>query len=153
MVNEPILVAAKAEVHTYVVRRHSRYVHFLLSATPRGGFSGGVAIHESGEALGIVTSSFVKGDNPPELGFFAVLSIEGIVNCLAESGLYPETQRRHHQSVLGLDPFPIFDTFRNGAVGPPNARLLRAGNVPNHLSERPSQNLDPSPPSKGAQSD
>jgi hypothetical protein len=48
MVNAPVLIGAKAEIHTYVKPRHSHYVHFILSTTPRGGFSGGVAIHENG---------------------------------------------------------------------------------------------------------
>jgi hypothetical protein len=48
MANEPLLVAARAEIHTFFLPRHVRYVHFLLSAMPRGGFSGGVAIHETG---------------------------------------------------------------------------------------------------------
>lgn len=107
MVNQPVLVAAKAEIHTFVQPRHTRFVHFILSATPRGGFSGGAVIHESGDALGLVTSSLIEGSNPPELGFFAVLSIEGICQCLAEHSLYPETQREYHRLVLGIDPAPV----------------------------------------------
>jgi hypothetical protein len=84
----PVLVPARAEIHTFVVPTHAPAVHFLLSATPRGGFSGGVAIHESGDALGVVTSSLVRSGQPSELGFFAVLSIEAIVTCLGEHNLY-----------------------------------------------------------------
>jgi hypothetical protein len=111
MVNEPALIAAKAEIHTHVVPRHSNAVHFLLSATPRGGFSGGVAIHEDGTALGVITSSFNMNHEPEQLGFFAVLSIEAIMNCLIANQLYPEEQRAFYKSVLGIDPVPIFESF------------------------------------------
>lgn len=100
MVNEPLLIPARAEVHTYICPRHAPKIHFILSATPRGGFSGGVAIHENGEALGVITSSLVENEKMEELGFFTVLSIEGVVQCLEEFQLFPEFQRVHHESKL-----------------------------------------------------
>jgi len=100
MVNEPMLIAARAEIHAFVVPRHAIAVHFLLSAIPRGGFSGGVAIQEDGDALGVITSSLTQDDLPEQLGFFAVLSVEAIVKCLEANGLYPEVQRTYHESVL-----------------------------------------------------
>jgi hypothetical protein len=109
MVSEPVLIPARVEIHAFVQPRHSRYMHFILSAVPRGGFSGGVAILESGDALGLVTSSFVEGGKPTEVGFFAVLSIEGIVNCLAKHGLYVTTQRQYHTSILQIDPAPMLE--------------------------------------------
>jgi hypothetical protein len=102
VVDKPLLVAARAEIHTYFTPKHVFAVHFLLSAVPRGGFSGGVAILEEGYALGLVTEAFVEEELPTELGFFAVLSIEGIVKCLMENDLYPEVQRKHHDDVLGM---------------------------------------------------
>ncbi|HBE76789.1 MAG TPA: hypothetical protein DDW65_03275 [Firmicutes bacterium] len=103
MANEPLLVAARAEIHTFFVPRHAPAVHFILSAVPRGGFSGGVAIHESGDALGVITSSFVQNSEPEQLGFFSVLSIEAIVKCLEKHKLYPEIQKEHHDKVLGIE--------------------------------------------------
>ena len=100
MVNEPVLIPARAEIHTYICPRHAPKIHFVLSATPRGGFSGGAAIHESGDILGVITSSLVANERAEELGFFTVLSIEGIVQCLEEFNLFPEFQRVHHESVL-----------------------------------------------------
>ncbi|SRR6056297_214895 len=103
MVNEPVLVAARAEIHTFVVPRHAPAVHFILSATPRGGFSGGgVAIHERGDALGVITSSFNKNHEPEQLGFFAVVSIEAIIKCLEHNDMYPKFQKEYHDKVLGL---------------------------------------------------
>jgi hypothetical protein len=104
MVNYPVLIAARAEIHTFVVPRHAPAVHFIPSAMPRGGFSGGVAIHENGDALGVITSSFIGDDLPEQMGFFAVLSIEAIVKCLEENGLYPKHQRAYHKSILRPDP-------------------------------------------------
>lgn len=103
MADVPVLVAARAEIHTFVVPRHVRSVHFVLSAIPRGGFSGGVAIHEDGDALGVITSAFVTSDVPEQLGFFAVLSVEAIVHCLAQNGMYPDVQKKYHESMLGID--------------------------------------------------
>lgn len=106
MTNAPTLVAAKGEINAFVVPRHAPFVHFILSAMPRGGFSGGVAIHEDGDALGVVTSSFLDGDLPEQVGFFAVLSIEAIIHCLAINDLYPEFQRQYHKEILTIDPLP-----------------------------------------------
>lgn len=103
MARSPVLVAARAEVHTFIQPQHTQAVHFILSATPRGGFSGGVAIHEEGFALGLVTSSMVKQGDPAELGFFAVLSIEAIVACLSENDLMPHVQIKHFDSLHGID--------------------------------------------------
>jgi hypothetical protein len=101
LANEPLLVAARAEIHTYFSPRHVYSLHFLLSAVPRGGFSGGVAILESGDALGVVTSAFVEDRRmPAELGFLAVLSVEGIVKCLEDNDLYPDVQRKYHDLTL-----------------------------------------------------
>jgi hypothetical protein len=102
MVNEPVLVAARAEIHTFVVPRHSGSIHFILSAVPRGGFSGGVAIHEDGDALGVITSSLVYNQEPEQLGFFSVLSIEAIVQCLMAHDLFPRVQQEYHERVLGI---------------------------------------------------
>lgn len=102
MVNEPTLIAARAEIHTFVVPRHSPSVHFILSTMPRGGFSGGVAIHENGDALGVVTSSLVEGMHPEQLGYFAVLSIEPIVKCLELHGMLPKIQKAHHDEVMSF---------------------------------------------------
>jgi hypothetical protein len=114
MVNQPVLVAARAEIHTLVVPRHVRFVHFILSAMPRGGFSGGVAIQEDGDALGVITSAFTQDDNPEQLGFFAVLSIEAIVHCLAQNRMFPEFQRKYHESLLGIDPAKVLAMFERG---------------------------------------
>lgn len=103
MTNEPHLVAARAEVHTYVHVRHSPHIHFILSTTPRGGYSGGLAVHEGEFALGVVTSSLVRDQQATELGFQAVLSIEPIRNLLEDCDLLPDCQEEYREEVLGID--------------------------------------------------
>jgi hypothetical protein len=71
-VNEPLLIAARAEINAIVIPHHTRAVHFLLSAIPRGGLSGGVAIHEDGDALGAITSALIENEEPEQLGCLAV---------------------------------------------------------------------------------
>jgi trypsin-like peptidase len=100
MTAEPHLVAARAEVNTYVVPRHSHQVHFIVSALARGGFSGGPALHEDGYALGVVTSSLLEGNKPPESGFMAVLSVEPIRLLLEQHGMLPACQAQFHDAFM-----------------------------------------------------
>jgi hypothetical protein len=85
----PILVAARAQINALADLINLDHVHFVVSATARGGFSGGVALQESGFALGVVTASLLKNNAPEELGYFAILTIQPILECLAAHGLLP----------------------------------------------------------------
>jgi hypothetical protein len=87
---EPHLVAARAEVNAVVnLRRPRRHVHFILSAMPRGGFSGGLVLSEQENVLGVVTDSLLVNNQVGEIGFFAVLSVEAIFHCLPGTALLP----------------------------------------------------------------
>lgn len=90
--NDPHLVVARSEINAVVDVRHAPHLHFILSATPRGGFSGGLAVLDGGVALGVITSSLVANSAAAELGFFAVLTVEPIYVCLAEHKLLPDCQ-------------------------------------------------------------
>jgi hypothetical protein len=50
----------------------------------RGGFSGGVALDQSGLALALVTESLGHGDMPVETGYMSLLSIEPAVDLAAK---------------------------------------------------------------------
>jgi Trypsin-like peptidase domain len=93
---EPVLVAATCDLNAVVDLRAGpgQQLHFILSATPRGGFSGGVAFSEYGFALGVITQSLTQNNATAELGFFATTSIEAVYVCLQESGLLPTCQKR-----------------------------------------------------------
>jgi hypothetical protein len=74
-------------------RRDTRHPHFILSATPRGGLSRALPLVELEAALG-VTTALLGDDLPsPELGYFAVLSVEPIFDCLEHHGVLPDEQR------------------------------------------------------------
>jgi hypothetical protein len=105
---EPILVAARAEVNASVDLRTAPHVHFILSATPRGGFSGGPAILEGEAVLGMVTDSLTENYKPSELGFFAVVSVEPIYVCLAAHKMLPLCQAEIWD---GLWNFEDVDSF------------------------------------------
>lgn len=92
MSTAPVLVGARAEINAQVDLYDSHDVHFVLSATARGGFSGGVAFSEWGFALGLVTRSLLTNDGTAESGYMSVLSIEPIYECLAHHKLLPECQ-------------------------------------------------------------
>jgi hypothetical protein len=89
---EPYLVAARAEVNAVIDLSVMPHVHFILSAMPRGGFSGGMAFSEYGFLLGVLTQSLTQGSAPAELGFFAAISVEPIYVCLDEHKILPAAQ-------------------------------------------------------------
>lgn len=90
--SRPHLVAVQAHVTAQVSRRDVPHPHFVISATPRGGFSGGVVIHEKGMVLGVVTTSLLAGAGSPETGLMAVVSVEPVYQCLIEHDLLPDEQ-------------------------------------------------------------
>lgn len=86
----PILVAARGQLNAVVDLININHVHFIVSVTARGGFSGGVVISEWGFGLGVITSSLVKNGAPEELGYLTVLSVEPILHCLADNLMLPK---------------------------------------------------------------
>jgi S1-C subfamily serine protease len=85
----PVLVAARGQINAVVDLINTRHVHFVVSATPRGGFSGGVVLSVSNFALGVITKSLIKDYAPEELGYLTVLTVEPILECLAAHRLLP----------------------------------------------------------------
>ena len=92
MTKEPTLVVAACQVNAIVDTYRDRYVRFAISGPPRGGFSGGPAIIGEEYALGMVTES-LENPSAPALGFFTVLSIEPLRECLEHHRVLPEIQK------------------------------------------------------------
>ncbi|MEV8093712.1 serine protease [Kitasatospora sp. NPDC085879] len=92
MSKRPPLVGARAEVNAQVDLYDTPYVHFVLSATARGGFSGGMAFSEYGFVLGMVTKSLTENEGSVESGYMAVIGVEPIYECLASHCLLPDIQ-------------------------------------------------------------
>jgi hypothetical protein len=68
-------LAASAEIHTDINRYDTSNVHFIVSSTARGGFSGAPFISEFDLLLGIVTEAlYDEGSHP----YMAVIAIEAI---------------------------------------------------------------------------
>jgi hypothetical protein len=88
----PLLVAARAEINTVLDKRTERHPYFIVSAMARGGFSGSLAISEFEAALGVTTESLIMDDQPAQLGYFAVLSVEPVYDCLDHHGVLPAVQ-------------------------------------------------------------
>lgn len=86
---EPILVAATGEVNAIIDKYTGGHPHFVLSTMARGGFSGGLALTDFGEALGVITESLGLADQPSELGYLSVLSVEPIYVCLGHHKIMP----------------------------------------------------------------
>jgi S1-C subfamily serine protease len=87
---EPLLVAATAETNAVVDKYTGGHPHFVLSTMARGGFSGGPVLTDFGCALGLVTESLGRADQPAELGYHAVLTVEPIYVCLAHHDIMPK---------------------------------------------------------------
>jgi hypothetical protein len=91
----PSQVVTLGQINAVVRVRHSPVLHFIASATARGGFSGGVALDQSGTALALVTESLGQDDMPVEAGYMSLLSIEPALDLAAEKfgfsthGAYP----------------------------------------------------------------
>jgi hypothetical protein len=87
---EPLLIVSKCEVNAIVDKYTGGHPHFILSSMARGGFSGGPAITEEGIVLGVVTESLIANDQPTELGYLSVMSVEGIYNCISHHRIVPK---------------------------------------------------------------
>lgn len=87
----PRMVASRAEVNTVIDKYIGGAPYFLISSTARGGFSGGPCLGVDGKALGLVTESLVKNNQPEENGFMAVLTVKPIIWCLVENKLVPRS--------------------------------------------------------------
>ena len=70
-----------------------RYMRFVVSGVPRGGFSGVPVFHEWGFVLGIITESLERQDDHFMSGYLTILSIEPLRACLERHDLLPECQR------------------------------------------------------------
>ena len=98
--DRPVLVASLGEINALVTRYDAKYIHFIVSSTARGGFSGGpvlIAYNElnekSGTALlGLVTDSLVRGEVDTESGYMAVLSVDPIYQCLQTNNMLSAAQ-------------------------------------------------------------
>jgi len=100
--NRPVLFASTGEINALVdLYSGTKHPHFIISCMARGGFSGGpviVAYNEDnidgGTALlGVVTQSLVKNGDDVENGYFAVLTVEPIFDCLEQHNLLPKCQK------------------------------------------------------------
>lgn len=92
LTREPYLISARAEVNAVIDIPTVPHIHFVLSAIPRGGFSGGLVFSEYGFLIGMVTQSLLNDGAPEQLGFFTAISVEPMYICLADNRVLPECQ-------------------------------------------------------------
>jgi S1-C subfamily serine protease len=88
--NGPILITTKCEVNAVIDKYTGGHPQFIISSMARGGFSGGPLISEYDFVLGVVAESLVAGNQPAELGFFSVISVEAIYNCISHHRIVPK---------------------------------------------------------------
>jgi hypothetical protein len=100
LTREAHLVSSRAEINAVITIGQSSKLHFIVSATPRGGFSGGLALSEDDFALGLISLSLIRDHAAAEIGFMAVISVEPIYECLAAYKLLPECQKAEWDKLL-----------------------------------------------------
>lgn len=88
--SQPLLISSKCEVNTIIDKYTGGHPHFILSTMARGGFSGSPVITEEGIVLGVATESLSLNNQPTELGYLAIMSVEGIYKCIAHHKLIPK---------------------------------------------------------------
>lgn len=89
----PYLVAAKGHINAVVDRYDGKYVHFIVSCTARGGFSGGPCVSSTDwGVIGICTQAFIRDEQALETGFAAVVGNEAVLNLFLEAGVAPGGQ-------------------------------------------------------------
>ena len=84
------LLATTGEINAFIERYGNSYPHFIISVPPRGGYSGGPVIGESGHVMGVVTESLFKDSESYADGFFAVISVDVLLNFMKENEINPE---------------------------------------------------------------
>jgi S1-C subfamily serine protease len=90
---KPVLIVSHGEVNAVVDPYTGRHPHFVVSATARGGFSGGPCLIEHDFALGMITQAFLQGEQPIETGYMAVLTVEPLFVCMQHHGILPAVQK------------------------------------------------------------
>ena len=97
----PFQVAVDATVSALITIRGSDYLSYVVSATARGGFSGGPIINLEGKAIGLVTDSLVRDSNAVETGFMASLSISAAAELALKYGWDPD-EHEYYRDVESL---------------------------------------------------
>lgn len=89
-----VLVAVSSEVNAIIDKYTGPHPHFILSAIPRGGFSGGPVLSEGGTLLGVVTEELFFNTSEWEskengaseskmvMGFTSAISVEPLVKLI-----------------------------------------------------------------------
>ena len=97
----PFQVAVNATISALITMRGSGYLSYVVSATARGGFSGGPIINSEGHAIGLVTDSLVRDSNAVETGFMACLSISAAADLALKYGWNPD-EHEYYRDIESL---------------------------------------------------
>lgn len=91
--DRPTLIVATAEVNAIFYKYGLKEPFVIISAMPRGGFSGGVCLSEYDYALGLIVESLVTDHKATELGFMCVIPVGPIYECLYHHNIIPKYQQ------------------------------------------------------------
>jgi len=101
LTRHPFQVAVDATVSALITIRGGGYLSYVVSATARGGFSGGPVINSDGKAIGLVTDSLIRDSNAVETGFMACLSISAAADLALKYGWDPD-EHEYYRDIESL---------------------------------------------------
>lgn len=109
----PFQVAVNATVSSLINIRGSSYLSYIISAMPRGGFSGGPIINEEGQAIALITESLCLNNQTSEAGFMSCLSISAATDLALEHGWNPD-ENTYYQDLesVAFIKLALSDTAR-----------------------------------------
>jgi hypothetical protein len=83
--NDAVVVAVKADINAAVIERYDNgCLHFILSATTSGGFSGAPVIDQRDRLIAIITESLIRADEAVETAFSAAISVDPLIELLLQ---------------------------------------------------------------------
>jgi len=95
------LIVTTGEVNAFIKKYGEVAPYFIISIPPRGGYSGGPVISESGHVFGIMTESLYEKDKGHESGFFAVTPVDGLLKFMKQKGINPNGFNEEEWFALG----------------------------------------------------
>jgi len=87
LAKEYVLFAIQGEINAVIDKRGEPHPYFIISSIASEGFFGGPVISEYDFLLGVLTESLTDGEQPLEMGFASVISIEPLLVLLYENNI------------------------------------------------------------------
>lgn len=113
--SRPVPFAVEVEVNAIIHRYDTPHPNFVISAVPRGGFSGGPVFSDSRFLLGIMTDSLYGAEQSHEAGFAAAITVEPLLQLIFSAGLECGKNSNLAKDLIGNTKPQIERMLREGS--------------------------------------